>query len=152
MIFYTSDSFTCTKNMAMISSEKVYIICTTLLHLMFFLIEQEYYALMKSSSTANFPWWFMIILKVFESCIFIENMTMVSSKIAGIICTILLHLLAFLIELEQSVLSKSSRIANFPWRFIIVLQLLMSFFTSENITFIHLEFIVNLSARWHHPY
>ena len=41
-------------------------------------------------------------------------MAMVSAKIADILCTILLHLLAFLLGSLQCVLSKSPSTANFP--------------------------------------
>ena len=48
-------------------------------------------------------------------------MAMVSDKIADIFCTTLLHLLAFLLESLQSVLSKSPSTANSPLQFAIIL-------------------------------
>ena len=48
-------------------------------------------------------------------------MAMVSANIADILCTILLHLSAFILGSLECALSKSPSIANFPLKFVIIL-------------------------------
>ena len=100
--------------MAMVSSKMVDILCTILLHLLPFLIKREQCVRSKFPSTANFPLQFIIILKLFKSYISTEKMAMVSSKIVDIVGTILLDVLAFPIEVEQSTLMKFPSRTNFP--------------------------------------